>query len=90
MPGQGVDVIYLYDGWQLARRRLGVGGVYLGFLAEYAGQFGLDVLGCCLMTNHVHLVAIPEVAWGTFRGGRRKVGRIGPREPNGHCREDRR
>ena len=34
--------------------------VYLGFLARYARDFGLSVLGYCLMTNHVHLLAVPE------------------------------
>lgn len=34
--------------------------VYLRILAEQAGKCGLKVLGYCLMTNHVHLVAIPH------------------------------
>lgn len=34
--------------------------MYLWFLARYAREFGLRVLGYCLMTNHVHLVAVPE------------------------------
>ena len=34
--------------------------VYLEFLGQYSRQFGLNVLGYCLMTNHVHLVAVPE------------------------------
>jgi putative transposase len=34
--------------------------MYLQILAEQAGQYGLEVLGYCLMTNHVHLVAIPH------------------------------
>ena len=34
--------------------------VYLKFLAHYAQRFGLDILGYCLMTNHVHLVAVPK------------------------------
>jgi putative transposase len=33
--------------------------VYLRFLADYAAEFGLDVRGWSLMTNHVHLVAVP-------------------------------
>lgn len=33
--------------------------VYLEFLADYSRRFGLDVLGWCLMSNHVHLVAVP-------------------------------
>jgi putative transposase len=34
--------------------------VYLELLADYASRFGLDVLGYSLMTNHVHLVAVPR------------------------------
>ncbi len=34
--------------------------MYLQMLAEEVGQYGLEVLGYCLMTNHVHLVAIPH------------------------------
>ena len=33
--------------------------VYLGLLAEQAEQYGLAVWGYCLMTNHVHLLAVP-------------------------------
>ncbi|RPJ38261.1 MAG: transposase, partial [Planctomycetaceae bacterium] len=33
---------------------------YLQILAEQASKYGLEVLGYCLMTNHVHLVAIPH------------------------------
>ena len=35
-------------------------GVYLAFLGEYAREFELDVLGYCLMTNHVHLLVVPR------------------------------
>jgi putative transposase len=34
--------------------------VYLELLQEQAGQYGLEILAYCLMTNHVHLVAIPH------------------------------
>ncbi len=34
--------------------------VYLELLQEQAQKYGLEVLGYCLMTNHVHLVAIPH------------------------------
>ena len=34
--------------------------VYLKLLRDYAEQFGLGLLGWSLMTNHVHLVAVPE------------------------------
>jgi REP element-mobilizing transposase RayT len=34
--------------------------VYLELLAEHAGRNRLRVLAYCLMTNHVHLVVVPE------------------------------
>jgi putative transposase len=33
--------------------------VYLGLLKRYAELYQVEVLGYCLMTNHVHLVVIP-------------------------------
>lgn len=33
---------------------------YLHFLTKYADKHGLEVWAYCLMTNHVHLVAVPE------------------------------
>ena len=33
---------------------------FLGLLLEYSVGFGLEVLGYCLMTNHLHLVVVPE------------------------------
>ena len=33
---------------------------YLRLLARYAGLEALDILGWCLMTNHVHLLAVPR------------------------------
>ena len=35
--------------------------VYLELFREQADKYGLEVVGYCLMTNHVHLVAIPRV-----------------------------
>ncbi len=49
----------------------GLRRVYLELLAEHAGRNGLHVLAYCLMTNHVHLVVLPE--WEdslTFRASR--------------------
>ncbi len=37
-------------------------GFYLKTLAEQSERFGLEVLGYCLMTNHVHLIASPGEA----------------------------
>ena len=34
--------------------------VYLSLLKEQSDKHGLEVLAYCLMTNHVHLVAIPR------------------------------
>ncbi len=33
---------------------------YLALLGEYGERYGLSILGYCLMTNHVHLVVVPE------------------------------
>jgi len=33
---------------------------YLAWLADYAGRFGVKILAWCLMTNHVHFVAVPR------------------------------
>ncbi|MCC6698758.1 MAG: transposase, partial [Candidatus Hydrogenedentes bacterium] len=33
---------------------------YLGFLKKYCGRHGLDVWAYCLMSNHVHLVVVPQ------------------------------
>ncbi len=35
--------------------------VYLRFLREHALRYGLRIHGYCLMTNHVHIIAVPEV-----------------------------
>ena len=34
--------------------------VYLELLAEQADKYGLEILGYCLMSNHMHLVAVPK------------------------------
>ena len=33
---------------------------YLKLLREYCGKYAVDILAYCLMTNHVHLVAVPK------------------------------
>ncbi len=33
--------------------------VYLRWLAENCARYGLDIRAYCLMTNHIHLVAVP-------------------------------
>ena len=37
---------------------------YLAWLGEYARQHDVEVVAYCLMTNHVHLVAVPSTADG--------------------------
>ena len=32
---------------------------YLNYLRKYMGRYGLEIYAYCLMTNHVHLVAVP-------------------------------
>lgn len=34
--------------------------VYLHFLCEESAVYGLEILGYCLMTNHVHLIGVPH------------------------------
>ena len=33
--------------------------IYLEWLQEYSKQYQLEILAYCLMTNHIHLVAVP-------------------------------
>jgi len=33
---------------------------YLEWLPEYSGKHGLKIWAYCLMTNHVHLIAVPQ------------------------------
>lgn len=37
---------------------------YLGCLRGYARKYHVDVLAYCLMTNHIHLVAVPTTTDG--------------------------
>ena len=43
---------------------------YLGWLAEYAKKFGMDIHAYVLMTNHVHLLATPQRETSTDRCSR--------------------
>ena len=45
---------------------------WLGLLHRQAARFGLRVLGYCLMTNHIHLIAVP----GSETALARAVGRV--------------
>jgi len=42
--------------------------VYLEILQAQAGKYGLEVLGYCLMTDHVHIVAIPHAQDSLAKG----------------------
>ena len=40
---------------------------YLSWLKEYCEKFGVEILAYCLMTNHIHLVAVPSADDGLQR-----------------------
>ena len=40
---------------------------YLDWLKEYAEKYEVDILAYCLMTNHIHLVAVPKTEAGLQR-----------------------
>lgn len=42
-------------------------GAYLAWLQEYCERFDVEVLAYCLMSNHVHLVAVPTLDDGLQR-----------------------
>ena len=37
---------------------------YLGWLKEYCDKYTVDILAYCLMTNHIHLIVVPETNEG--------------------------
>jgi putative transposase len=41
---------------------------YLQFVKEETERFGVEVLSWCLMTNHVHFIAVPKEAMSFARG----------------------
>ncbi len=41
---------------------------YLRFLSKYATQHGLSLWAYCLMTNHIHQVAVPKEEHSLGRG----------------------
>lgn len=41
---------------------------YLLFFSEEANRFGLDILAWCLMSNHVHFIAVAHNATSLARG----------------------
>ncbi len=40
---------------------------YLSWLKEYCDKHQVEVLAYCLMTNHIHLVAVPSTGYGLQR-----------------------
>jgi len=42
--------------------------IYLQYIKEETARFGVDVLSWCLMTNHVHFIAVPKEAMSFARG----------------------
>jgi len=45
-------IFFVDDDWQ----------IYLDYLKQNSDKYGLEVFGYCLMTNHVHIIAIPHQA----------------------------
>jgi putative transposase len=41
---------------------------YLQYLKEETSRFGVDILSWCLMTNHVHFIAVPKEETSFARG----------------------
>lgn len=41
--------------------------LYLDWLRDYCEKHGVDILAYCLMTNHTHLIVVPEAAEGLQR-----------------------
>jgi len=59
---------------------------YLEALAEDSARYGMRLLGWCLMTNHVHLVAVPEREDAFSRGLQRCHSRWAQRFNRQHAR----
>jgi len=57
---------------------------YLQFLARHAQAFGVEYLAWCLMTNHIHIIAIPStessLAKGIGEAHKRYTRRVNSRE----------
>jgi putative transposase len=41
---------------------------YLNLLLKYSRKYGVAIWAYCLMSNHVHLLAVPETETGLARG----------------------
>ena len=62
---------------------------YLGLLRQYSDLHGLSLFGYCLMSNHVHLIAVPQSADGLALALKQAHGRYAAywnarRSSNGH------
>jgi len=60
IPGVAHHVTQRGNNHQVVFRSADERWLYLGLLRKHAVQHGSGILAYCLMTNHVHLVAIPE------------------------------
>ena len=49
--------------------------IYLELLRQYSGLYGLGLLGYCLMSNHVHLIAVPNAVEAMARALQHTHGR---------------
>ena len=68
--------------------------VYFELLQEYTAQYQVAVIGYCLMSNHVHLVAVPSRAEVLARALKETHGRFASywnarHNSNGHVWQDR-
>jgi putative transposase len=44
--------------------------VYLALLREYSLKYGVGIVGFCLMTNHIHLIAVLQGRQSCFGYGK--------------------
>jgi putative transposase len=60
VPGVAHHVTQRGNNCQQVFHSSGQRRLYLDLLGQHATRYGVRILGYCLMTNHVHLIAIPE------------------------------
>jgi putative transposase len=63
IPGAPHHVVQRGNRRQAVFFRDGDREFYLQLLAEQGRKFGLRYWAYCLMTNHVHLIAVPQAEW---------------------------
>lgn len=42
--------------------------IYIELMSEWCGKYGVEIWAYCLMTNHVHLIAVPSDPGGMVKG----------------------